>query len=45
MPVIKNDSGLIVEALKGFPGPYTSYIEDTITEVGLLKLMQKTSQV
>ena len=40
MPVIKNDSGLIVEALKGFPGPYTSYIEDTITEVGLLKLMQ-----
>ena len=40
IPVIKNDSGLIIECLKGFPGPYTSYIEDTITEDGILKLMQ-----
>lgn len=39
MPVIKNDSGLIIEALNGFPGPYTSYIEDTITENGILRLM------
>lgn len=39
MPVIKNDSGLIIEALNGFPGPYTSYIENTITEEGILKLM------
>ena len=39
-PVIKNDSGLIIEALNGFPGPYTSYIEDTITEDGILNLMQ-----
>lgn len=39
VPVIKNDSGLVIEVLNGFPGPYTSYIEDTITEDGILKLM------
>ena len=38
--VIKNDSGLCVDALNGFPGPYTSYCEDTITEKGILKLME-----
>ncbi len=40
MPIIKNDSGLAIEALNGFPGPYTSYVEDTITEDGILKLMK-----
>ena len=39
IPVIKNDSGLIIEALNGFPGPYTAYVEDTLTEEGILKLM------
>lgn len=39
VPVIKNDSGLIIEALNGFPGPYTAYVEDTLTEEGILKLM------
>ena len=39
-PVIKNDSGLIIDALNGFPGPYTAYVEDTLTEDGILKLMQ-----
>lgn len=38
--VIKNDSGLIIEGLNGFPGPYTAYIEDTITENGIIQLMQ-----
>lgn len=38
--VIKNDSGLIIDSLNGFPGPYTSYIEETITEDGILKLME-----
>ncbi len=37
--VIKNDSGLEIEALNGFPGPYTAYVEDTLTEVGILKLL------
>lgn len=40
VPVIKNDSGLCIEALKGFPGPYTAYCEDTISEDGILKLME-----
>lgn len=39
-PVLKNDSGLFVNALKGFPGVYTHYAEDTIDVDGLLKLME-----
>ncbi len=38
--VLKNDTGLMVEALNGFPGVYTHYASDTIGEVGLLKLMK-----
>ena len=38
--VLKNDSGLFVNALKGFPGVYTHYADDTIGEDGLLKLME-----
>ncbi len=41
--VIKNDSGLVIEALNGFPGPYTAYVEDTLTEDGILKLMTNQS--
>lgn len=37
---IKNDSGLFVEALNGFPGVYTHYVDDTLGEDGLLKLME-----
>ena len=29
-PVIVDDSGLTVDALGGFPGPYSSYVEDTL---------------
>ncbi len=39
-PVLKNDSGLFVNALKGFPGVYTNYVDDTLGEDGLLKLME-----
>lgn len=39
-PVLKNDSGLFVKALKGFPGVYTHYVQDTLGEDGLLKLME-----
>ncbi len=38
--VIKIDSGLFVEALKGFPGPYTHYVEDTINNEYFLKLLK-----
>ena len=29
-PVIVDDSGLFVDALGGFPGPYSAYVEDTL---------------
>lgn len=38
--VLKNDSGLFIEELKGFPGPYTHYADETISEDGILKLME-----
>lgn len=37
---LKNDSGLVIPALKGFPSAYSKYVEETITEEGILKLMQ-----
>ena len=38
--VLKNDTGLFVEALDGFPGPYTHYVDERIGEDGLLKLLE-----
>lgn len=38
--VLKNDSGLFIDALNGFPGPYTHYADDKLTEDGILKLME-----
>ncbi|MDQ2050686.1 XTP/dITP diphosphatase [Natronolimnohabitans sp. A-GB9] len=29
-PVIVDDTGLFVDALGGFPGPYSAYVEDTV---------------
>jgi XTP/dITP diphosphohydrolase len=40
LPLIVEDAGLFVEALKGFPGPYTSYAYKTIGNEGLLRLME-----
>jgi XTP/dITP diphosphohydrolase len=37
--VLKNDSGLYVDALGGFPGPYTHYVDERLGEDGLLKLL------
>ena len=37
--VLKNDTGLYVDALNGFPGPYTHYVDDTLGENGILKLL------
>ena len=30
--VLKNDTGLYVEALGGFPGPYTHYVDEKLGE-------------
>ncbi len=29
-PVIVDDAGLFIDALSGFPGPYSSFVEDTV---------------
>ncbi len=39
-PVFVEDAGLFVDALKGFPGVYSSYVMKTIGNDGLLKLME-----
>ena len=36
--VIVEDDGLFIESLSGFPGPYSSYIFNTIGNNGILKL-------
>ena len=38
-PTIVEDSGLFIEALNGFPGPYSSYVFKKIGNKGLLKLL------
>ena len=40
---IKNDSGMQIQFLNNFPGPYTKYVEETITEKGILNLMSNCS--
>ena len=38
-PILVEDGGLVIEALNGFPGPYTKYVLSTIGINGILKLM------
>jgi XTP/dITP diphosphohydrolase len=38
-PFFIEDSGLFIEALGGFPGPYSSYVYKKIGNEGILKLM------
>ena len=40
LPVIVEDAGLFIEALNGFPGPYSSYVYKTVGCEGILKLME-----
>ena len=37
--LVVEDSGLFIEALKGFPGPFSSYVYKTIGLKGILSLM------
>lgn len=41
LPILVEDSGLFVEALNGFPGPYAAYVYKTIGNRGLISLMEK----
>jgi XTP/dITP diphosphohydrolase len=42
LPVIVEDAGLFLEALNGFPGPYSAYVYKTLGNAGVLKLMENT---
>ncbi len=39
-PILVEDSGLFINALNGFPGPYSSYVQNKIGNNGILKLME-----
>ena len=38
--IVKNDTGIMIDALGGFPAAYTHYVGDTIGIDGILKLMK-----
>jgi len=40
VPVVSEDAGFFVEALSGFPGPYSSYVYRTLGILGILKLLK-----
>ena len=40
LPIFVEDAGLFIEALKGFPGPYSKYVYNTIGTKGILKQMK-----
>lgn len=42
-PFFVEDSGLFIYSLRGFPGPYSSYVYRTIGLRGVLKLMEGVS--
>ncbi len=40
LPLIVEDAGLFIEALRGFPGPFAAYTYRTLGNAGVLKLME-----
>ena len=41
-PVIIEDDGLFINTLNGFPGPYSSYVYDTIGNKGIMDLLENS---
>jgi len=41
-PVIIEDDGLFIDSLGGFPGPYSSYVYDTIGNKGIMSLLENS---
>ena len=41
-PVIIEDDGLFINTLNGFPGPYSSYVYDTIGNKGIMNLLENS---
>ena len=44
VPVIAEDAGLFINALRGFPGPYSSDVFKRLGTRGILKLMKSVSR-
>ncbi len=44
-PVVVEDSGLFIDVLNGFPGPYSSYVYKTIGLKGILKLLEDYKEI
>jgi XTP/dITP diphosphohydrolase len=42
--VVAEDAGFFVEALQGFPGPYSSYVYSKLGVEGILKLMKDVTE-
>ena len=40
LPIFVEDAGIFIEALNGFPGPYSKYVYNSIGLKGILKLME-----
>ena len=40
LPILVEDTGLFIEALNGFPGPYASYVLRTLGLQGILRLLE-----
>ena len=41
IPLLIEDAGLYIDKYQGFPGPYSSYVLDTLGNKGILKLMER----
>jgi XTP/dITP diphosphohydrolase len=39
VPLIVDDTGLFISALNGFPGPFAAYVQDSVGNAGILRLM------
>jgi XTP/dITP diphosphohydrolase len=44
LPLIVEDAGLFINSLKGFPGPYSSYVYRTLGTNGILQLMKNSKE-
>ncbi len=42
-PVIVEDTGLFIDDLRGFPGPYSAYVFRTLGNQGILRLLEDTA--
>ena len=42
--VVAEDAGLFIDALEGFPGPYSSYVYTTLGWGGILRLMEQAKR-